>query len=85
MVCMKLGELYGFDNWEELWKAVELLKLLGFSDEEINEVLERSETKQKTKAGQWLRMSDLSEQEDDRYKCSHCNTPKKQNEFIYIS
>ena len=22
--------------------------------------------------GQWLRMSDLSEQEDDRYKCSRC-------------
>ena len=24
------------------------------------------------KTGHWLRMSDLSEQEDDRYKCSHC-------------
>lgn len=24
------------------------------------------------KTGQWLRMSDLSEEEDDRYKCSHC-------------
>lgn len=22
--------------------------------------------------GHWIRMSDLSEQEDDRYKCSHC-------------
>ena len=22
--------------------------------------------------GEWLRMSDLSEQEDDRYKCSRC-------------
>ena len=26
----------------------------------------------KTRKGEWLRMSDLSEQEDDRYKCSHC-------------
>lgn len=25
-----------------------------------------------SKTGHWLRMSDLSEQEDDRYKCSHC-------------
>lgn len=22
--------------------------------------------------GEWLRLSDLSENEDDRYKCSHC-------------
>ena len=27
---------------------------------------------QKPRKGEWLRMSDLSEQEDDRYKCSHC-------------
>ena len=26
----------------------------------------------KSRKGQWLRMSDLSEQEDDRYECSHC-------------
>lgn len=26
----------------------------------------------KSRKGQWLRMSDLSEQEDDRYKCSRC-------------
>ena len=28
--------------------------------------------KEKTRKGEWLRMSNLSEQEDDRYKCSHC-------------
>ena len=28
--------------------------------------------KQELRKGQWLRMSDLSEQEDDRYKCSRC-------------
>lgn len=27
---------------------------------------------QESKIGHWLRMSDLSEQEDDRYKCSRC-------------
>ena len=26
----------------------------------------------KPRKGEWLRMSDLSEQEDDRYKCSRC-------------
>lgn len=26
----------------------------------------------KSRKGQWLRMSNLSEQEDDRYECSHC-------------
>ena len=29
-------------------------------------------TSTQLKEGQWIRMSDLSEQEDDRYKCSHC-------------
>ena len=28
----------------------------------------------KLRRGEWLRMSDLSEQEDDRYKCSHCGS-----------
>lgn len=27
---------------------------------------------QEPRKGEWLRMSDLSEQEDDRYKCSRC-------------
>lgn len=27
---------------------------------------------QKPRKGEWLRLSNLSEQEDDRYKCSHC-------------
>lgn len=27
---------------------------------------------QEPRKGEWLRMSNLSEQEDDRYKCSHC-------------
>lgn len=28
--------------------------------------------KETLRKGEWLRMSDLSEKEDDRYKCSHC-------------
>lgn len=31
-----------------------------------------SVTPQEPRKGEWLRMSDLSEQEDDRYKCSRC-------------
>lgn len=31
-----------------------------------------SVTLQEPRKGEWLRMSDLSEQEDDRYKCSRC-------------
>ena len=36
--------------------------------------IERLEHKleQEPRKGEWLRMSDLSEQEDDRYKCSRC-------------
>ena len=41
---------------------------------EINTILNElpSVTPQKPRKGEWLRMSDLSEQEDDRYKCSRC-------------
>jgi hypothetical protein len=36
----------------------------------VNELLKALE--QEPRKGEWLRMSDLSEQEDDRYKCSCC-------------
>ena len=48
MICMKLGELYGFDAWEELWEAIETIRSMGMSDEEINKMLERSETKKES-------------------------------------
>jgi len=36
----------------------------------------------KSRKGQWLRMSDLSEQEDDRYECSYCgNVVHHRNEM----
>lgn len=36
----------------------------------------------KSRKGQWLRMSDLSEQEDDRYECSYCgNVVHRRNEM----
>ena len=48
MICMELGELYGFDNWEDLWEAVENIRSMGLSDEEINKILERSKTKKES-------------------------------------
>ena len=39
--------------------------------EEMTKPLDR-EVEPPTRKGKWLRMSDLSEQEDDRYKCSRC-------------
>ena len=39
--------------------------------EEMTKPLDR-EIEQEPRKGEWLRMSDLSEQEDDRYKCSRC-------------
>ena len=39
-------------------------------DDSIDMAIEALE--QKSKKGEWIRMSDLSEQEDYRYKCSHC-------------
>lgn len=36
----------------------------------VNELIKALE--QEPRKGEWLRMSDLSEQEDDRYKCSRC-------------
>lgn len=34
---------------------------------------------QEPRKGQWLRMSDLSEQEDNRYKCSRCGNVVRSN------
>ena len=56
----------------------EVLRLLVNSIGKTNtylqtEVLRMSSvTPQESRKGEWLRMSDLSEQEDDRYKCSRC-------------
>lgn len=36
----------------------------------VNELIKALE--QQPRKGEWIRMSDLSEQEDDRYKCSCC-------------
>ena len=50
--------------YNDVREAVEVI------DEYIGEL--PSVKTQEPKIGQWIRMSDLSEQEDDRYKCSHC-------------
>lgn len=53
------SETIGFQSWQ---KAL------------IYQVMDdcHSVTPQEPRKGEWLRMSDLSEQEDDRYKCSRC-------------
>ncbi|MBQ6024559.1 MAG: hypothetical protein IJL20_02995 [Lachnospiraceae bacterium] len=50
----------GYKHYEEHKIVLQLI-------EAISEILE-----QKPRKGEWLRMSDLSEQKDNRYKCSRC-------------
>ena len=47
MINIKLGQLYGFNNQEELLQCMENMKLIGFSDEEINQMLEESKQKER--------------------------------------
>ena len=62
-------------------KAIKWLKVeASYIEEDVGhgkEILEAYDMaikalEQESRKGEWLRMSDLSEQEDDRYKCSHC-------------
>lgn len=52
----------------------DLLPNIGYNKKAITEILQKIPpvTLQEPRKGEWLRMSDLSEQEDDRYKCSFC-------------
>ena len=43
-----------------------------------------SVTPQEPRKGEWLRMSDLSEQEDDRYKCSRCGNVIHHKSKMYL-
>ena len=47
MLNLELGELYGMDSWDDVLDAIKLLKEQGWSDSEIQEVLDRSKTKSK--------------------------------------
>lgn len=38
----------------------------------------------KPRKGEWLRMSDLSEEEDDRYRCSHCGNVVRYNDKMNL-
>lgn len=42
MINLELGQLYGCKNYKELLDAIDNLKSIGMSDEEINEIIERS-------------------------------------------
>ena len=60
-------------------KAIEVLEswdgyFIGYGSDDVNEALNIAieELKKEPRKGHWLRMSDLSEQKDDRYKCSRC-------------
>lgn len=67
---------YVMDYWKEHAIDVEpheiedaLIEQYEFTAKQLNEL---PPVTPQSKTGQWIRMSDLSEQEDDRYKCSHC-------------
>lgn len=54
-----LGDIYDSNFWDAEYKGPTTFSLPSVKSQE-------------PRKGEWLRMSDLSEQEDDRYKCSHC-------------
>lgn len=41
-IKLELGELYGCKDYKELMQSIEDARALGFSDEEIEKILERS-------------------------------------------
>ena len=45
MINLELGNNYGCDNQDELLATIESLKSMGMSDEEVNEILNRSDDK----------------------------------------
>ena len=62
---------------EDAVSRAEVLNLVRFNAFHVKSQIKAIEnmpsvTPQKPIKGEWLRMSDLSEQEDDRYKCSRC-------------
>lgn len=44
MIKLKLGELYGMDSIEHLMMTIKDMHNVGMTDEEIQDVLDRSET-----------------------------------------
>ena len=47
-VNLELGELYGMNSIDEVMQTINDLKEMGMTDEEINEVLERSKNNHKS-------------------------------------
>lgn len=52
MINLELGNDYGCDNPDELLATIESLKSMGMSDEEINEILIRSNDKNDNSASE---------------------------------
>lgn len=48
-IKIELGELYGCKDISELMHSIDCMKKMGFSDDEINEVLERSKKREGSK------------------------------------
>lgn len=47
MLKLVIGELYGMDNIEQLMSTIQDMRNIGMSDDEIQEVLDRSKTSNK--------------------------------------
>ena len=52
MINLELGNNYDCDNQDELLATLESLKSMGMSDEEINEILNRSDDKNDNSASE---------------------------------
>ena len=59
---------------EDIAKAFQMGLAIGFGEryDELDRVIDEIKKVIAPKTGQWIRMSDLSEKEDNRYKCSRC-------------
>jgi len=52
MIYLELGNNYGCDNQDELLATIESLKSMGMSDDEIDEILNRSDDKNDNSASE---------------------------------
>lgn len=47
MIDIELGEMYGMDSYKDLVETINYLKRLGFTDNEIQKILDKSKNKSK--------------------------------------
>lgn len=68
----EFADTYGLVDTEEVYTNGSQLIPVFRAKQWLEHIGALSENKRASKHGSWLRMSDLSEDEDDRYKCSQC-------------